>query len=147
MLVHSRASSAPAAWGSRTEIAPTVAPHRNSRAAARAITRLLSETPERTWTALGPRTAATSVLSAASGGYLKKIPQNGVDLAAGVRSDRAQRVVAVREALDLDDEALLEAPDRGAVFADVTAAAPHRLASADVDLVAEVDELIGLELQ
>src|SRR6476661_951702 len=77
MLVHSRASSAPAACGSRTEIAPTVAPHRNSSPAARAITRPPSEAREGTWAALKRMTGATAVLSTAPPVFPTQIPQMG----------------------------------------------------------------------
>src|SRR3981081_153175 len=148
MLLHSAGSSAPAACGSSTEIAPTVAPHRNSSPAARAITRLPSRAPEPARAASEPRTAATTLSSTAPGDFpTPETPQKAGALTADGRSGGAQRVFAVRVALDVDDEALLEPPHRGAVFADVTALARHGLASADIDLLAEIKELVGLEPQ
>src|SRR3981189_2464547 len=116
MLLHRPGSSAPAEWGSRTEIAPTVAPHRNRRPAARAMTRTLSEPPDEPRTGSVPRTAATRVLSAVQRNPLLRIANTGKSAGAG-RAGRAQRVFAVRVTVDLDDESVLEAPHRGAVFA------------------------------
>src|SRR5438876_9334688 len=148
MLLHSAGSSAPAAWGRRTEIAPTVAPHRNRSPAARAMTRRSSAAPAEMRALPEPGTAATSVLSADRRSFPSvNTRQVRADLAGDARARRAQGGFAVHKTLYLGDEAVVEAPYRGAVFAGVAAVAGHRLAPTHVDPVAEVEEFVRLELQ